>query len=83
MQEQDFKHADGRTATAATATEAVTLRAMGFAPTVAQDEAPSEEWSHARLDEYAVAHGIDLAGAKTKVDKVAAIESPVVADDNA
>ena len=81
----EFKHRDGRTASASTPTESVTLRAMGF---VAQrqgavDDSPSEEWSHARLDEYAVAHNVDLTGAKTKAEKAAAIAAPPAIDDNA
>lgn len=34
---------------------------------------PSESWTHRDLDDYATAHGIDLAGASTKSDKLAAI----------
>jgi len=84
MQEQEMQHRDGRTATAATPTERVTLQAQGFvlaAP--AADESPSADWTHERLDQYAVAHNVDLTGAKTKPEKVAAIEAPPVDVDKA
>lgn len=34
---------------------------------------PSEEWSGKQLDKFAADRGIDLGGARTKPDKVAAI----------
>jgi hypothetical protein len=85
MQDVNLTHADGRTAVASTPSELVTLKAMGFAPDAPVEESPSAEWSHDRLDAYAVAHNIDFAGARTKADKVAAIEAGhTVADsDNA
>lgn len=75
-QDIEMKHGDGRTAVASTPTEAVTLRAMGFVDSAPAEEQPSEDWSHAQLDAYAVAHNVDLSGAKTRAEKVAAIESP-------
>lgn len=73
-----FTHRDGRSATAATPTEAVTLRAMGFVQDAAEvpvEESPSADWSHERLDQYALSKNLDLSGAKTRADKVAAIEA--------
>lgn len=44
---------------------------------------PSEKWLKADLEKYADDHGIDLAGASTKADMVAAIEAgPTSTDDN-
>lgn len=37
------------------------------------DERPTEHWNHAQLDAYAVEHGVDLTGASTKAEKLAAI----------
>lgn len=83
MQDQEMQHADGRTAVAATPTERVTLRAQGFVDAKPADELPSTDWTHERLDQYATAHNVDLTGAKSKADKLAAIEAPPVAVDNA
>ncbi|HEY1177854.1 MAG TPA: hypothetical protein VGF17_16990 [Phytomonospora sp.] len=80
MQEQDFSHRDGRSAVATTPAEAVTLRAMGFTPAQPVVESPSADWTHDQLDAYALAHNVDLTGAKTKADKVAAIQSPPAGD---
>lgn len=83
--ELELTHSDGRTAVATTPTERVTLRAMGFReakPVVV--EAPSEEWSHDRLDQYAVSKNFDLSGARTKVEKVAALaDAQRAADEQA
>lgn len=74
MEPFELTHRDGRTAVAETPTEAVQLRAEGFREeTPADVEVPSEDWSHARLDEYAVSKNLDLSGARSKADKVAAI----------
>jgi len=82
--ELELTHADGRTATATTPTERVTLRAMGFreakAPVV---EEPSTDWSHDQLDQHATAKNVDLTGAKTKADKVAALAEAQNAADEA
>lgn len=37
---------------------------------------PDETWTHAQLDQHAADHGIDLAGATTKAEKLAAIDNP-------
>lgn len=37
------------------------------------DDVPNESWTNQDLDDYAAANGIDLAGAKNKNDKLAAI----------
>lgn len=84
MQEQKMQHRDGRTAVAATPTERVILRAQGFVLVEPEAvEAPSADWSHDQLDAYAVARNFDLAGAKTRADKVAAIEAAQKAADEA
>ncbi|HEY1176481.1 MAG TPA: hypothetical protein VGF17_10010 [Phytomonospora sp.] len=36
---------------------------------------PSEDWKGDQLDAYASEKGVDLSGAKTKADKVAAIQA--------
>jgi hypothetical protein len=38
-------------------------------------QTPSESWTHRELDDHATAHGIDLGGATTKSDKLAAIDA--------
>lgn len=77
MQEfQKMTHADGRTATPGTATERVQLEAAGFRSPAAKADAPSAEWSHDELDAAAVGRNVDLAGAKTKAEKVAALNAP-------
>lgn len=72
----EMVHADGRVATPGTATDRVTLEAMGFRALEVKSEVPSESWSHDRLDEAAVRSNVDLAGARTKAEKVAALTAP-------
>lgn len=45
------------------------------------DRLPVESWTHAELDEYAVAYGVDVSAAKTKADKVVLLTTPDPAGD--
>lgn len=80
MQElQEMTHPDGRTATPGTQSERVQLAAAGFRAPAAKAEGPSADWSHDDLDAAAVAANVDLAGAKTKAEEVAALSAPAPA----
>lgn len=37
---------------------------------------PDETWTHTQLDAFAADRGIDLGGARTKADKLAALAAP-------
>lgn len=73
---QKMTHPDGREATPGTATDRVQLEAAGFRAPSEKVEGPSADWSHEQLDAEAVSRNVDLAGAKTKAEKVSALNDP-------
>ncbi|HET8536085.1 MAG TPA: hypothetical protein VFL73_02795 [Solirubrobacteraceae bacterium] len=87
--QQLFTHRDGRSATAATPTEAVTLKAMGFHPATQDAESPVDPQPGDDLDSrtvedlkgYAAEYGIDLAGASKKAEIVETIRAAFADND--